>query len=78
MSQGAEAEELPTAESSIACCALLPDYYVRTLGGKPEDAPQVKAELQRIWSDYDFIRSGLTWDEVGKKIEAYKQLDILK
>jgi len=76
LSQGQE--ELPTAESSIVGCALLPDYYVRTSGGKPEDAAQVQAELQRIWSDYDFVRAGLTWDAVGQKVAAYKQLDILK
>jgi len=76
MSQGQE--ELPAAERGVVACALLPDYYVRTLGGKPEDVPQVQAELRRIWSDCDFVRSGPSWDAVGEKIAAYKQLDILK
>ena len=75
LSQGAE--ELPAAESSVVGCALLPDYYVRTLGGKPEDVPQVKAEMERIWSDYDFVRSGLTWEQAAQRIAGYKQLDIL-
>lgn len=75
LSQGAE--ELPDAESSIVACALLPDYYVRTRGGRPEDAPQVQAELARIWSDYEFVRDHLTWEEAGQKIAEYKQLDIL-
>jgi len=73
-----KAEELPTAECGMVGCTLLPDYYVRTLGGKPGDVPQVRAELERIWSDYDFVCSGLTWDAVGKRVEAYKQLDILQ
>ena len=72
LSQGAE--ELPAAESSVVGCALLPDYYVRTLGGKPEDVPQVKAEMERIWSDYDFVRSGLTWEQAAQRIAGYKQL----
>ena len=75
LSQGAE--ELPEAESGIVGCALLPDYYVRTGADRLEDVPQIKAELQRIWSDYDFVRSGLTWAEVGKRIADYKRLDIL-
>ena len=75
LSQGAE--ELPRAESGIVACALLPDYYVRTGAGRLEDVPQIKAELQRVWSDYKFVRSGLTWEEVEKRITEYKQLDIL-
>ncbi len=72
-----DAEELPDAESSVIGCTLLPDYYVRTLGGDPEAAPQVKAELQRIWDDYDFVCSDFTWEQVGQKIAEYKQMDIL-
>ncbi len=72
-----EAEELPAAESSVIACTLLPDYYVRTLGGNPEDVPQVRAELQRIWNDYDFVCSGLTWEQAEQKIAEYKQTEIL-
>jgi hypothetical protein len=75
LSQGME--ELPQAESSIVACALLPDYYVRSGADRLEDVPQIKAELQRIWSDYDFVRSGFTWEEARKRIADYKQLDIL-
>ena len=57
--------------------ALLPDYYVRSGADRLEDVPQIKAELQRIWSDYDFVRDRLTWEEVGKRIADYKRLDIL-
>lgn len=70
-------QEPPAAESSIAGCALLPDYYVRTLGGSPEDVPRIRAELERIWSDYEFLRAGLTWEQVTRRIELYKALDIL-
>lgn len=75
LSQGAE--ELSEAEIGIVGCALLPAYYVRTSVDRMEDVPQIKAELQRIWSDYDFVRSGFTWEEAGKRITDYKQLDIL-
>ena len=75
LSQGAE--ELPQAESSIVACALLPDYYVRTGARDLNEVPQIKAELERIWSDYEFVRDRFTWEEVWKRIADYKQLDIL-
>ncbi len=76
LSQGVE--ELPAAGSEMVGCTLLPDYYVRTLGGRPEEAPQVQAELQRIWSDYDFVCAPLVWEQAGQRLARYKQLDILK
>ena len=69
----------PTAapETDVVACALPPDYYVRTGAEDLSQVPQIRAELERIWSDYDFVRSGITWDAVGKKLDEYKQLDIL-
>lgn len=75
LSQGRE--ELPAGETGVVGCTLLPDYCVRTLGGRPENAPQIQAELERVWSDCDFVRSGFTWETAGKRIAEYKQLDIL-
>lgn len=75
LSQGAE--ELPEAESGVVSCALLPDYYVRTGEGPLEEVPQVKAELERIWSDYAAVRDQIPLEEIGKRIASYKQLDIL-
>jgi len=74
-SQGAE--DLPDAECGAVGCAVLPDYYVRTRGGKAEDAPQVKAELQRIWSDFEFVRSGPAREQVEERVAGYRQLDVL-
>ncbi len=75
LSQGSE--ELPAPETGVVGCALLPDYYVRTLGGKIEAIPPIRAELDRIGSDYDFVRSGLTWEQVQERAAAYQMLDIL-
>ena len=57
-------------------CALLPDYWTRTVGGDICAIPQVKAELERIWSDLEFIRSSPTWQQVEQRIAEYKALDI--
>lgn len=75
LSQGLEA---PDAECGMIGCTLLPDYYVRTGTGSPEAAPQVKAELGRIAGDYDFVRSGIFWDQVAQRVDEYKVLDILQ
>ena len=76
LSQGAE--ELPNAESSIVACALLPDYYVRTGTDDLEDVPQIKAEMERIESDYEFLCSDFTWTQAALRIDQYKALDILQ
>lgn len=70
-------EELPAPETGIIAGALLPDYYVRTGAGKPEEVPQIKAELERLWSDYRFLDGDITWELVAQKVEEYKKLDIL-
>lgn len=57
-------------------CALLPDYWQRTAGGDIRAIPQVKAELDRIWSDCEFVCSGPFWSAVSQRIESYKALDI--
>ena len=76
LSQGVE-DPATAAESDIVGCTLLPDYYVRTGGGRLEEVPQIRAELERIQNDYEFICDGLTWEKVGQRIAAYQALDIL-
>lgn len=70
--------EPSSAENTTVGCTLLPDYYVRTGAAKPEDVPQIRAEMERIESDYNFVRSDLTWDQVALKMDEYKALDILQ
>lgn len=70
-------EEPPAPESGVIAQTLLPDYYVRTGAGKLEENPHIKAELERIWSDYRFLDADPDWDEVVRRVEEYKKLDIL-
>lgn len=72
-----QGDALPVPETGIIGGALLTDYYVRTGAGRLEDVPQIKEELERIWSDYEFVCSDITWELVGQRVEAYKGLDIL-
>ena len=58
-------------------CTILPDYRVRTGAGNLEEDPQIKAELERIWSDFAAVRDQIPLEEIKKRIAEYKQLDIL-
>lgn len=70
-------EEPPAPETDIIAGALLPDYYVRTGAQNLEEVPRIKAELNRISSDCDFLHSELSWDLIRERVETYKNLDIL-
>lgn len=70
-------EEPPAPETGIITGALLPDYFVRTGADRLEEVPHIKAELERISGDYDFLCSGPTWDTIRQRVEEYKELDIL-
>lgn len=74
LSQG---QEVPDPETGILSCTLMLDYHVRTGADRLEEVPQLQAELARIWSDCDFVCSGLTWSQAAQKIAEYKALDIL-
>lgn len=60
----------------MIACALIFDYWTRAVGGDIRNIPQVKAELDRIQSDYEFMRTGPTLSAVAQRIEEYKALDI--
>lgn len=70
-------DEARRPETGLVPCALLTGYYCRTAGGDLREAPQVRAELDRIWSDYEFLRSGPSWDGIAARLEAYRELDLL-
>lgn len=65
------------AETGLIPCGLLPDYYLRTGEGRLEDLPQIKAEVERIWDDYEFVRSGTTWKDAADRMARYQELDLL-
>nr|WP_325189173.1 hypothetical protein [uncultured Oscillibacter sp.] len=72
-----QGQEPPAPETGIITGALLPDYYVRTGAEQLEEVPPIKAELERIWSDYEFVCSGPSWEAVAERTANYKELDIL-
>ena len=51
---------------------------VRTKTDNLEDVPQIKAEMERIESDYEFLCSDFTWTQAALRIDQYKALDILQ
>lgn len=77
MSALAQGMALPTPETGIIACPLLPDYHVRTGADRLEEVPRIRAELARIWSDYEFVCSNVTWEQISQRVTEYKALDIL-
>lgn len=65
------------AETGLIACGLLPDYYLRTCREDISLLPQINQEIERIESDYDFLRSKVTWQDIGGRVAKYKELDIL-
>lgn len=65
-------------DGAVIPCALLPDYWVRTVGEDIASVPQVKAELDRIRSDFEFVSSGIDWDQTARRLEEYRSLDIFQ
>lgn len=63
-------------QGEMVPCALLPDYWARTVGGDIREIPQVQAELERVRNDLEFVQSGPTWGAVAQRLEGYKALDI--
>lgn len=72
-----EGEEAPAPETGIIAQPLLPDYYVRTGEGRAEDMPRIKEEMERIRSDYEFLSSEPTLEQISQRVEEYRELDIL-
>lgn len=66
-----------TPETGLIPCALLTGYYCRAGGGDLRNIPQVRAELERIWGDYEFLHAGPSWDGIAARLAAYRELDLL-
>ncbi len=70
-------EEPNAPETGIIAGALLPDYYVRTGAEILTDVPGIKAEIDRIWSDYEFVvGSDISWELVSRKVAEYKEVEV--
>lgn len=65
------------AETGLIPCGLIPDYYLRTCREDLSLLPQINQEIERIESDYDFVHSKITWQDIADRVAKYKELDIL-
>jgi len=72
-----EEEGAPGPQTDLIPCALLPDYYLRTQPGDAAQLPGVRAELERIRDDFQFLRSGPDLSAAADRINGYLKLDIL-
>lgn len=66
------------AELDFIPGTLMIDYYLRNEEGDPHEILQLQAETERIWSDFEFVKSGPDIREMAERIRNYRELDILK
>ncbi len=57
-----------------AVCGLLTDYYYRTSDADVKDEPKIKEETERIFSDYEFVKSEPDAESFKKRVEEYKKI----
>ncbi|MCI8416308.1 MAG: hypothetical protein HFI33_02200 [Lachnospiraceae bacterium] len=69
-------EENEDAEVDFIPCTLMADYYLRNYEGDIRQLPQVQAEISRIWSDYELVKSGSIADVIHQ-VEKYRRMSIL-
>lgn len=71
-------EEAEPAETDFIPCTLLEDYYLRNYDGDIRENPQIRKEVARIWSDFEFVESDPDMRAVTERMEEYRKLDILR
>lgn len=57
---------------------LLLDYYLRTEEGDVRRLPPIQKEMDRIWSDCEFLEGEPKIQEVAERMDAYRKMDMLK
>lgn len=65
------------AELDFIPGTLMIDFYLRNEEGDPHEIPQLQAETARIWSDFEFVKSGPDIQKTLERIRSYRELDIL-
>lgn len=61
-------------EMKFAACGILADYYYRTSDAELKDVPQIRGETERIFSDYDFVKSEPDYEAFQERINVYKTI----
>lgn len=65
----------------FAACGILADYYYRTcdIDDKKDirENPKVQEEVERIFSDYDFVLGNLDKKAMWERMEIYRNIMLL-
>lgn len=61
-------------EMEFVACGILADNYYRTSDSDLRDMPNILEETERIFLDYDFVKSNPTLDKFQERINAYKRI----
>lgn len=58
-------------------CGIMQDYYYRTSDSDIADEKKVKEEVNRIFSDYEFIKEEPDKEKFAGRIEGYKKIMLI-
>lgn len=61
-------------EMEFAACGILADYFYRTSDTEVKDEQKIKEETERIFSDYDFVKTGPDAESFRERVEEYKKV----
>lgn len=74
---GGPLEDAEPAETDFIANTVLIDHFVRTYEEELRSIPKVQEEIERIWSDYDFVRTGPDAAAVAARMDTYRKMDIV-
>lgn len=64
-------------EMEFAACGILADYFYRTSDTEVKDEQKIKEETERIFSDYDFVKTGPDAESFRERVEEYKKVMLI-
>lgn len=64
-------------EMEFAACGILADYYYRTSDADIQGEQKVKEEIDRILSDYDFVKEEPDQEKFQERVEGYKGIMLI-
>ena len=71
------AEDAEPAELDFIPCTLMEDYYLRTVEGDIRRLPKLQEEIERVRSDFEFVKGDPGAKEIQDRIRTWRAVDLL-
>lgn len=71
------ADDAEPAELDFIPCTLMEDYYLRTVEGDIRRLPKLQEEIERIRSDFEFVKGAPDAEKIQERIRNWRGVDLL-